>query len=210
MKDFLREWGRVIVFIFSFVVLAVVGGVTIWVSFGAGVIADKPGVVPWLGVWVTFVALLLALVGGSITFHELQPRPQVRVAVQRVVTDYSGYLKQYAIELMLFNPGNAIALSYSIRFALPDSHEFSVDDQYNIINQWEFTSPTTLTYSGLDQAPIFPGQRNLLSGLLVDVDTSQEEQLDFEMEYSVEGRSIRGPRSGVLTILIPGDMGLDF
>ena len=206
MKDFLREWGRVIGFIFSFVVLAVVGGVTIWVSFGAGVITDKPGVVPWLGVWVTFVALLLALVGGSITFHELQPRPQVRVAVQRVATEYEGDLKEYAIELLLFNPGNAIALFYNISFSLPVSHKFSVDEHYNVVDQWEFTSPTTLTYSSLDQAPVFPGQLRLLTGLLVDVDTSQDEQLDFEMEYSVEGRSIRGPKSGILTILIPGEM----
>ena len=158
MKEFLREWGRVIGFILSFVVLAVVGCVTIWVSFGVGVIEDKPGAVPWLGVWVTFVALLLALVGGSITFHELQPRPQVRVAVQRPTTEYEGDLKEYAIELLLFNPGNAIALSYFISFSLPGSHRFSVEEHYNVIDLWEFTSPTNLIYSSLDQAPVFPGQ----------------------------------------------------
>ena len=116
LKGFLDEWKLVIGFISAFVIIAMLGCVIIWLSLGAGLIENKPDAVPWLVMWVTFVALLLALVGGSISFHQIQPSPQIRVLIQTIVTNPTWGAD---IELRLFNPGNAIALTYTIVFSLP-------------------------------------------------------------------------------------------
>ena len=61
----------------------------------------------------------------------------------------------------------------------------------------------TLKYSSLDQAPIFPGQFRLLSGLTYEFDSKNGFDVEeFEIGYQVLGPSIKGPKKGTMAVVI--------